>query len=208
LRIKYNRNYDFTNFWDKLMLVGMVMMPTLSVASGSQVYSEAGSYSFTVPFGVSSITIETSGGAGGGASGWTYIVEGEKQPTYTVAAYGGDGGSSATATSQVSVTPNSEVTIVVGAGGAGGTAPGSGTYYVANPGAGGGDSYATYSGVDVVRADAGAGGTRYGDGAGGLASTSTGDTKTNGVAGDGGAGGLGNTQSGTAGIDGTVTVTW
>ena len=159
---------------------------------------------------MSSITIETSGGAGGGASGWTDEIPGPEKdpfPTY-VNMYGGDGGSSATATSQVSVTPNSEVTIVVGAGGAGGTAPGNDIYDVANPGASGGDSYATYSGVDVVRADAGAGGTRDADGAGGLASASTGDTKTNGVAGDGGAGGFGRNQSGTAGIDGTVTVTW
>jgi len=192
------------------MLVGMTMMPPSPVVSGSQVYSEPGSYLFMVPFGVGSITIETSGGAGGGASGWTDEIPGPDKdpvPTY-VNMYGGDGGSSAIATSQVSVMPNSEVTIVVGAGGAGGTAPGNDIYDVANPGAGGGDSYATYSGVDVVRADAGAGGTRDADGAGGLTSASIGDTKTNGVAGDGGAGGFSRNQSGTAGIDGTVTVTW
>ena len=194
------------------MLVGMVMMPTSSVASGSQVYSEPGSYSFTVPIGVRSITIETSGGAGGGASGWTDEIPGtEKDPVPTYAdMYGGDGGSSSTATSQVSVTPLSTVSITVGAGGAGGVAFGS-TWYSssnANPGEAGEDTTVTYAGSEIIRADAGEGGLVLSDGAGGLASASTGDTKTNGVAGDGGAGGFGNTDDGASGIDGTVTVTW
>ena len=194
------------------MLVGMVMMPPSPVSSGTQVYSEAGSYSFTVPFGVGSITIETSGGAGGGASGWTQEVPPSEKglPTTYVDQYGGDGGSSATATSQVSVTPLSTVSITVGAGGAGGAAFGS-TWYSssnANPGEAGEDTTVTYAGSEIIRADAGEGGLVLSDGAGGLASASTGDTKTNGVAGDGGAGGFGRNQSGTAGIDGTVTVTW
>ena len=194
------------------MLAGMVIFPPSPVRSGTQVYSEAGSYSFTVPIGVGSITIETSGGAGGGASGWTAAVppsEKDGDTTY-VAQFGGDGGSAATATSEISVTPLSTVSIVVGAGGAGGI-PFGATWYGssnANPGEAGEDTSVTYAAVEVIRADAGEGGQVLSDGAGGLASASTGDTKTNGVAGDGGAGGFGRNQSGTAGIDGTVTITW
>lgn len=193
------------------MLVGMVHMPPVTKVSGSQIYDTAGSYTFTVPAGVSSIDISTVGGAGGGASGWTYIVSPpDKQPTYAVDAYGGDGGSAATATSQVSVTPNSEVVIVVGAGGAGGVAFGS-TWYGsdnANPGEAGEDTTVVYAGSEVVKADAGEGGQVLSDGAGGLGSASTGDTKTDGVTGAGGAGGYSNTGNGTAGDPGSVTLTW
>ena len=190
------------------MLVGMTMMPPSLVSSGTQVYSEAGAYSFTVPFGVSSITIDTLGGAGGGASGWISEIYDEKTGTEYTLQYGGDGGSAATATAQVSVAPLSTISIVVGAGGSGGVAPGSGIYNTATPGGDGGDTTAVYAGSEVVKADAGVGGTKDADGAGGLASASIGDTKANGVTGAGGAGGYSNTGDGIDGNTGSVTITW
>jgi len=191
------------------MLVGMGMLPPSPASSGTQVYSEVGAYSFTVPFGVSSITIDTLGGAGGGASGWTSFTSTKEGPVYTPQ-YGGDGGSAATATSQVSVTPLSVVSIVVGAGGSGGVAFGS-TWYGsnnANPGEAGEDTTVVYAGSEVVKADAGEGGQVLSDGAGGLASASTGDTTTAGVTGAGCAGGFSNTGNGSAGARGWVTIAW
>lgn len=172
-----------------------------------QVYSSPGTYSFIVPLGVTSVSISASGGAGGGASGWTDEVN-NKAGTFYVPEYGGDGGSAASATKTLSVTPGETLTVVVGAGGAGGAAPGGGVYDFANSGSTGTDSTVTQSAVVVARADAGSGGSRFFDGAGGTTAASVGDTTTAGVAGAGGAGGFGNTSAGTAGVSGSVTISW
>lgn len=187
------------------MLVGMVAAPALRALPGSQAYTTAGSYSFSVPPGVISVSISLVGGAGGGASGGTTVI-GEKNPV-TTNYFGGDGGSGASATKALSVVPGQVLTVVVGAGGAGGTAPNVANVGV-NPGSNGTDSTVTRSASVVARADAGFGAPSTSDGAGGLASASVGDTTTNGVAGAGGAGGFGASQSGTAGVAGSVTITW
>lgn len=174
-----------------------------------QVYSSAGTYSFVVPLGITSVTISASGGAGGGASGWTSTSGGSKgEPVVYTPQYGGDGGSAASVTKALSTTPGETLTVVVGSGGAGGAAPGAGVYDTAASGSAGTDSTVTQSAVVVARADAGFGGSQYFDGAGGTTAASVGDTKTAGVAGAGGAGGYGNTSAGTAGVSGSVTIAW
>lgn len=188
------------------MLVGMACMPPIVVSSGSQIYDTAGSYTFTVPAGVSSIDISTVGGAGGGASGWTSVVFEKGGPVYTPQ-YGGDGGTGASANKVLPVSPFDTVFVVVGSGGSGGSAPGVDVYGTLNAGDAGTDSVVTHSAVTVASADGGTGGG-FSDGAGGLASASIGDTKTDGVTGAGGAGGYGNTNAGDTGVDGSVTITW
>lgn len=174
-----------------------------------QVYSSPGTYSFVVPLGVTSVSISASGGAGGGASGWTGRSGGVKgEPVVITPYFGGDGGSAASVTKTLSVTPGETLTVVVGSGGAGGTAPGGTVYNTANPGSAGTDSTVTQSASVVARADAGFGGSQYFDGAGGTTAASVGDTKTAGVAGAGGAGGFGNTSAGTVGVSGSVTISW
>ena len=177
----------------------------LTSASRAASYRTAGTYTFVVPSAITSVTLSLVGGSGGGASGGT-TVSGEKNPV-TTNYFGGDGGSGASATKTLSVTPGESLTIVVGAGGAGGAAPGVENVGV-NPGSNGADSTVTQSASVVARADAGSGAPSTSDGAGGLASASTGDTTTNGVTGAGGAGGFGASQSGTAGVAGSVIITW
>lgn len=185
-----------------------VVISSSAVVPSPQVYSTPGTYSFVVPIGVTSVSIAASGGAGGGASGWTATSGGGKgEPIVYTPQYGGDGGSAASVVKALSTTPGETLTVVVGAGGAGGTAP-VGLFGVANSGATGTDSTVTQAAVVVARADAGFGGSQYYDGAGGTTAASVGDTKTAGVAGAGGAGGFGNTSAGTAGVSGSVTISW
>lgn len=177
----------------------------LGNAARSQTFITAGTYTFTVPSGITSVNLRLVGGSGGGASGGTTVI-GDKNPV-TTDYFGGDGGSGALATKALSVTPGQSLTVVVGAGGAGGAAPGVVNVAV-NPGSNGADSTVTQSASVVARADAGFGAPSTSDGAGGLASASIGDTAADGVTGAGGAGGFGASQSGTAGVSGTVTITW
>lgn len=176
---------------------------TLTGASRTAFYGAAGAYSFVVPSGITSVSVQSVGASGGGASGYTITV-GEKNPVSTPY-FGGDGGSGASATKALTVTPGETLTVVVGAGGAGGVNV---TPSTPAPGSAGADSTVTQSAVVVARADAGAGAPGSADGAGGLASASVGDTTTDGVTGGGGAGGYGSTQNGTAGVAGSVTITW
>ena len=188
------------------MLPGMSGFMTERPSQGSQIYDIAGSYTFTVPVGVTQISLLVIGGAGGGASGWTTQTWADKFSYEYTNYYGGDGGSGAQSTLDLGVTGGTDVTITVGAGGAGGASTTS--YSYANPGSPGNDTFIEYNSFEVARADAGEGGTRLVDGAGGLASASTGDTTTDGVQGDGGAGGFGQTQAGQDGSDGYVVVEW
>lgn len=187
------------------MLPGMAGIIPFAVSSGSQTFDTAGSYTFTVPAGVTSVTVTLAGGDGGGASGWTDRIQDGKTVEY-VPKYGGDGGSAATSEVVLTVVGGTDISITVGGGGVGGAAPL--VNETANPGEAGDDSYVEYSASEVARADAGEGGTRDSAGSGGLASASSGDTTTDGVAGAGGDGGYSKTQSGTDGNDGSVTVTW
>lgn len=80
-------------------------------------YSTAGTYSYTVPAGITSI-IATVVGAGGGGGSSVFAGDGHG------AANGGSGGYYQNQT--ISVTPGETLTITIGAGGAGGTSGGDG----------------------------------------------------------------------------------
>jgi hypothetical protein len=170
---------------------------------------------FTVPAGVTTLTVEAwgGGGAGGGCT------------TLSRATGGGGGGGTYTKNIAVSVTPGNVITVIVGSGGIG--------FINANGGIGGTSSFA--SGIPVtaiggnggnvngattplngagaivatgVTFNGGAGGTgdatasnsgNSGGGGGGAGSTTSGATPTTGInAGVGGTGGGGNGASGTA----------
>lgn len=79
--------------------------------SNPTIYSTAGSYSFTVPGGVTAVTIKTFAGGGGGGGGNLSFGGG-----------GGGGGGGSDVQSSVSVTPGEVLTVAVGAGGGGGAA--------------------------------------------------------------------------------------
>ena len=80
---------------------------------GGAVYTSAGSYSYTVPAGITSITVSTWAGGGGGG-GWECSAEG----VYAAAAAGGGGGGGEFHIEEIAVTPGEVLTIEVGAGGA------------------------------------------------------------------------------------------
>lgn len=120
-------------------------------------YRTPGTYTVTFPVGVTTAK-STVAGAGGGGAGNNWINEAPIAP-------GGNGGSGELITKNISVTPLSTLTIIVGSGGAGG-------HYWGYPGSAGGSS----SIVNFVTARGGGGGlssnrngTSYGNGgAGGL----------------------------------------
>ncbi len=160
----------------------------------------AGTYSWTCPAGVTSVTVEVWGGGGGGGG------------ASTVTASGGGGGGGGYSKGTVSVTPGTVYTnaVVVGAAGTGGTSAGTN----GNPG---GQSSFTGDAGATVTANGGLGGTGKttagggAGGAGGAGSTYTGGAGYTGVTSTGGGGGgsAGTASNGTTptGSTGAVAVT-
>ena len=180
-----------------LLLIGI----TESIAQGvSQVfnYTTAGAAQiFTVPVGVTSITVGCWGG-GGGAGGANYPSFGSE------AASGGGGGGAYAESTLTGLVPGTTYTVTVGGGGTGGAAGN-------HPGGNGGTS--SFGGNVVVAVGGGASlgannGTSGSGGAGGLSTACTGTIVYSGGAGaagsagldgGGGGGGAGNGGNGTAG---------
>lgn len=129
-------------------------------------YTTAGTYSWVVPSGITSIAAITVGGGGGGRGGLNY---------------GGGGGGALAYKNGISVTPGETLTVTVGAGGTAGSGNACGT------GAGcGGASTLKRSGTTLVGANGGQlGSNRFG----GTVITGTGFSGGNGGWGGGGAGG-------------------
>jgi hypothetical protein len=164
--------------------VGLVMTPGGEVGAATQDFTTPGTFNWTVPAGVTQITVEAwgAGGAGGGSNNYTSCKG---------AGGAGGGGGAYAANSTVSVTPGQNLTIVVGAGGIG-------VY-----GADGNDGGHSFVGNDTnpahafVLAAGGSGGTaniaggQPPGGAGGRAEDSVGQTRIAGGNGtDGDSGGL------------------
>ncbi|MBN1952482.1 MAG: hypothetical protein JW801_14870 [Bacteroidales bacterium] len=179
------------------MLLVLLACSLLSLESYSQIsYTSAGTYTFTVPVGISKIKVECWG-AGGAGGGNTSNRDGA-----------GGGGGGAYSCSYVTVIPGNTYTVTVGAGGNGTT----------GAGASGGDTW--FGTSSTILAVGGNGGNPPVSGAGGIAgaggnSTScigdyaysggNGGTGRDSNTGRGGPGGssAGNTSNGTSG-----TITW
>jgi hypothetical protein len=114
------------------------------------IYDTAGSSTFSVPAGISAVSVKAWGGGGGGGGA-------------SADRTGGDGGGGGYAASTISVTPSESLTVRIGGGGGGGNGIGTGT----NSGNGGGGG--GYSGVLrgttqlIVAAGGGGGGGANGD---------------------------------------------
>lgn len=136
------------------------------ISQNGQVYTAQGASTFTVPSGVSSISVKLWGAGGGGGAGGS-------------AAAGGSGGGGGSATGTITVTPGETLNVYVGGGGAAGTRNTSG-------GGGGGGAYSSiYRGSTPLAIAAGGGG----GGGGRSTATHTGGAGgagggTNGVAGN------------------------
>jgi len=111
--------------------------------TGQQTYTTAGSYSFVIPAGVSSITVLAVGGGGGSVGAYG---------PFSKDAYGGGGASGGALAyyNNYSVTPGQSVAIVVGAGGVGESNLVDGR--VGNP------SSVAYGGTTIISAGGGLGG--------------------------------------------------
>jgi hypothetical protein len=157
-----------------------------SLAVGQQEYTTAGTYTFTVPNGCTSISAVVVGGGGGGAGCDGAQVRNETNN-------GGGGGGLAYGT--IAVTPGETLTVVVGAGGPAGGDDSNGLV--------GGDSTIIRSGTTLLSGGGGAGGqyrsqgftsaggasggtARIGGGSGGNSGAGSG---VSGATGGGGAGG-------------------
>jgi len=129
---------------------------------GMQFYDTPGTYSFTVPAGVTAVYVTMCGGGGGGGGG--------KEHEWAIHETGGPGGGAgAYLKKRCIVTPGETYTIKVGAGGAGGRW----SYYVGQPGQAGGNS----SFGDLLIATGGGGGgggRRYFHGTAGAPGTAPG----------------------------------
>lgn len=154
-----------------------------AAAAGQQAYTTAGTYTFTVPAGITSICAVCVGGGGGS------IYDGI-----------GNSGGSLSYSNNVSTTPGESLTVVVGAGGTG----------TSGASAPGGDSKISRSTTTLILAKGGASAsTNIGDTSytGGNAQspniTGSGGGGAGGYSGSGGGGGADGNPNGTAGSSGT-----
>lgn len=161
-----------------------------------QIYTAQGASTFTVPAGVTSLSVKVWGGGGGGGAGGS-------------AAAGGTGGGGGYVSGNVTVTPGETLTVYVGGGGA------TGTRNTAGGGGGGGGYSSIYRGATPLAIAAGGGGGGGGrNSAGNTGGAGGAGGGTNGIAGTtsgagggggagtqsaGGAGGTGGTNAGSAG---------
>lgn len=166
-------------------------------APGFQLFSTPGSYTFTVPAGITSVNVVAIGGGGGGQ-----ISRGGSSGSERPSSGGGGGGLGWT--NNIAVSPGSTYTVVVGAGGAGATVVGDQVTTTID-GSSGGTSYFISTGTvsggggGAGDADGGAAGTFTGTGGG---SGGIGQTRTQGYDGGGGGGAGGYSGQGGAANNG------
>jgi hypothetical protein len=164
-----------------------------------QVYSSQGADTYTVPSGVTSLTVKMWGGGGGGGGG-------------AATAAGAAGGGAGYVTATLSVTPGEVLNVYVGGGGAGGSYNNGGND--AGSGGGGGGYSSLYRSSTILAlagGGGGGGGARQGTaggagGAGGGTTAVAGTTVGNGAGGGAGtasAGGTGGTGGNNGGSNGS-----
>ena len=153
---------------------------TETLPVGQQEYTTAGTYTFTVPNGCTSISAVVVGGGGGGAGCDGGQVRGETNN-------GGGGGGLAYGT--IAVTPGETLTVVVGNGGNAGGDDGNG--------GAGGNTTIVISGTTLLSGGGGAGGQYRSEGATSAGGASGGTARIG-----GGSGGNSGTGSGVSGATG------
>src|SRR6185437_7983129 len=200
-------------------------------------YNTAGTYTFTVPSGVTSIQVEawgaggggaSAGGGGGGYASSVFSATGGNQYTVKVGAGGSagndgekssasfgsnlvsaGGGSGANGNSQPGSGGNGITGTVLYQGGNGGTATGGGNY---SGGRGGGSAFNSANGNNGNAAPdnttGGSGGTGTGNGGNGASRTGTISATSGSTPGGGGGGRASNGNGSAPGADGQVIITY
>lgn len=112
-----SRQYRAYEAWLNIVKTGKitVQMPG-AVTANSQVYDTPGSYTWTVPAGITTVEVTCIGASAGGSGSAKDGKSGELADQFTVA-HGAEGGDSGLATSILSVVPGQELTVIVGAAG-------------------------------------------------------------------------------------------
>ncbi|HMK46865.1 MAG TPA: hypothetical protein VK436_09585 [Methanocella sp.] len=182
-------------------------------------YTTAGTYTFTVPAGLTSLNVTLIGGGGGGGGG-NYGAS-----MYQYGGSGGGGGSGyMTTKTNLAVTPGQAITVTVGAGGAGG-APvysgngngggtgGTSSFGMANTASGGGGGSGGADSKDTGGTGlGGVGGTGYNNGTAGGNGPSSSAGGAGGAGylgyGAGGTGGSSSPTNGSSGMSGAVLITY
>lgn len=153
IRATSSSSYETTT--SHIVTIGIVTS-TWSITTGPPAvsYTAAGTYSFVVPAGVTSVNMVAIGGGGGGQGGGRY----GQGP--------GGGGAQLSFINSISVTPSETLTVIVGAGGLGGAGFDNGSQGAA--GGNGENSSVRRGGTDLVMAKGaeGASGNNYGRGGG------------------------------------------
>jgi len=140
---------------------------------GFKKYKEAGTYTFKVPVGITSLKVSAIGGGSGGSGGGGY------DSGYTNGGGGGSGGHGYYVLDEIiHVTAGESLTVVVGTGGIGGT--GGQVRTSGNAGGNGGQTKILRSNTVLLTVNGGLAGT------GGGAPTQSGSTMVDGVGGTGG----------------------
>jgi hypothetical protein len=160
----------------------------ISVSCVSTIYSTPGSYTWTVPDGVTSIqVVVTGGGGGGGGPGGGYT--------------GGSGGDGAVVTGTLTVVPGDNLNLVVGGGGGTGT---DGTPSYGSGGGGGGASFVNAGTANQLISGGGGGGGSTNNATSGGSAGGTGGAGGDGVARSSNWTGGGGGSAGNAGSAGSL----
>ncbi len=185
-----------TSLVSRIGLVCTTFLLALGLSAQSQVFNSNGN--FTVPAGVTSITVEAWGGGGGGANG-----SGER----------GGGGGGAYARSTIAVSPGQMYSVVIGLGGSTGSNGGNSTFGTnlvvaeggrsgAGPNGGDGGDDGNSTGDVTFSGGDGGDGRNNGGGGGGGGSAFTNANGQNGEDGGGSSGGDGGNGTGNGGDGG------
>jgi hypothetical protein len=170
-------NKKNSGIWDIIAFNDSETLQSVVTPPGQVEFTTAGSGTWTVPAGISQISVVCIGGGGGGSAS-----------AGTSNASGGGGGGGGLGYALLSVTAGEDLSYVVGAGGAGGA---SGTASGTN----GGDSTLSRGATVLVSGLGGTGGQSLGDGV----TTFAGGSYTGDGGGNGGSGGASNTNQGGGG---------
>jgi hypothetical protein len=182
--------------------------PAAHEVGAATVYATAGAYTYTVPRGIGHLLVELRGGGGGGSGASCYVGTGD---CYA----GAGGGQGGYVQAWIAVTPGAQLTVSVGAGGAGGSGqlnssgdPGSaggsttlgagGTTFASASGGGGGQSSSAAGAGGTAAVYAGAVGLNALPGAAGATTSGYEPPPGGGVAGFAGSGGSGATGENTS----------
>lgn len=171
---------------------------TAGVPYGKKEYRTPGTYTFTVPSGVTKIKVEIAGAGGGGGGGTRIFYGGSKTPTDYKYYTGGNGGRGGLTNTTITIS-SSTVAVKVGAGGSGGSDGG-------EEGIGGTGTTGGSSSVANITAKGGTGGTGGYYRRVGKDGSKTGNGSIGTSYGNGGIGGSGGTRSGSAGANGWVII--